>query len=519
MIVGRPFGRDQSIDRLRRAQSRVFLITGDSGIGKSAVLTAACAESAGAALPPAGVVRGDVLGNILLRLLADVVAHVAGDAASQRLFARRLYKKARTVGTQLLDQLPRLYIAQLLALLQVSEEVRDEVVAYARELATAAEEGLKAAILAELQPESERVFAALAADVASFADMSLTLAVDQGEVLPGADIERLPAFAERLPKTVRLWVAMTTATPEQFERVASISEQSSRIGHMELGPLDEDATAAWLRSKGLDERLAGAIQFRTGGYPLHIETEIQDLRAGGAVGQAPRHRRFEEGTKMTWQRLDVDARRAAAQLAVLANPLPTDEMRKLLHLEDDWFAWDDLMGRLERSRILSVVVDGIPWFHEQRRRLIVGSLVPATTVADLCAEAAGYLWHFVQTGAGDQDRYFLQLGDLAGRASERARVEVKAIGRWLNALPTSYLREFASATARIAETSLGIAPPRGLITTMVAAAVSIDDRLVSAAVDEMAGAEGVLDSEEAWMHFVRVAAAAAVARSSETSGD
>jgi hypothetical protein len=514
--VDRPFGRDQSIDRLCRAQSRVFLVTGDSGIGKTAVLTAACAESAGAALPPAGVVHGDVLFNVLLRLLADVVVHVAGDAAAQRRFARRLYRKARTLGPQLLDQVPRLYFAQLLALLQVSEEVRAEVVAYARELATAGEEGLKAAILAQLQPEPEAVFAAMAADVASFADMSLTLAVDQGEVLPGPDIQRLPAFAERLPKTVRLWVAMTTATPEQFDRVASVSERSSRIGQMELGPLDEDATVAWLRSKGLNERHAGAIQVRTGGYPLYIETEIHELRAGGAVGQAPRHRRFEKGTEMTWQRLAVGERRAAAQLAVLANPLPTDEMRKLLRLEDDdWFAWDDLVAQLGRSRILSVVVDGIPWFHEQRRRLIVGSLVPATTVAHLCAEAAGYLWDFVQTDAGDQDRYYLQLGDLAGRASKCARAEVKAIGRWLNELPTSDLRGLYLAMDTYSEESLGIAPPPGLMTTMAATSVAADSRLVAAAIDEMGGPAGVFGSKETWMQFVRVAAAAAVARASE----
>jgi hypothetical protein len=126
-------------------------------------------------------------------------------------------------------------------------------------------------------------------------------------------------------------------------------------------------------AEGLDVELAPAITSTTGGYPLLIEAAILHLKQGGEITDLPRHQQLAARTRVSWNALTPGAAAVGRKLAVLRDPLPEGELRQLAGI-DDIGEWATVVQELQRARILSVIVNGQPWFHRERREFALRSL-------------------------------------------------------------------------------------------------------------------------------------------------
>jgi AAA ATPase domain len=391
------FGRYEAIDAVARSDARVLLVTGDTGVGKSEVLLRAQERAADRAVATAPITLDASPGNLqrgLLAALADAVAVVAARRGDAGEIGRRLSTAAAAFARAQLHELAKALGAEVLALARarLGPEVGHALEAYVEQLRATAGETVAARINAASDPSIAETLVALAGEVAALAEgRPILLALDAAERLHDADRHVVADLIRPLPDGVRVRLAFSTHQESQRHAVDTLV--AAGAWETPLAGLDVAAVAEWLAAEGLDAGLAERVGAATGGYPLHVQAVIAELRAGGSIVEAPLHRRFLTLTQLSWNELDRDARVCARRLAVLPAPLPEHELLAVTELSPAELG--DALERLRRGFILSTIVNGRPWFHEQRRAFVLGQLGDAER-ADASARAAEAVLHHLQ---------------------------------------------------------------------------------------------------------------------------
>jgi hypothetical protein len=169
------YGREQEVERLVDARSRIVMLAGDPGVGKSQVLTAAqaCANIVGAVADPSVTVRRSpaALQIALLEALGSAVALLARDEGLARTAARYLADAARRMADARVDQLASAVGKMLLGIVRarLGGPVADAVEEYAQALSSSVDERLAARISSAGDGDVIDVLAGFAMEVTDLA--------------------------------------------------------------------------------------------------------------------------------------------------------------------------------------------------------------------------------------------------------------------------------------------------------------------------------------------------------------
>lgn len=398
LIEGSPrelIGRDKLVGELTCAPSGVWLITGDSGIGKSAVLEAACRQSTSSINPePYAVGFSESLETALFGVLGQVASLIAEDADDIRGLMRRMATATSTVAALYFNQLPFILFGRLLGVVgdhtglpvddfidDIQTQMQDESAAGVGKRATEAR--------GEIAAETFQALAEALTEAAK--DRDTVLALDTRTDIRKVDRRLLADVAERLPETFSIW--LTLSTGNQAGNTASnwLQENSDGIAEFEVSPLSIQDVRGWLASLGIEERFAQALHRASNGYPLVIEqlTVNSDIRLGGFPALEIT-KGFSSLVRDTLAQLDPQSREIAKRLALLRDPPPSDETASVLGVTQQELA--DARFQLQQSRLLTVKVAGQPWFHERRRQAIVESSMEPTERGAFSDSLAESIW-------------------------------------------------------------------------------------------------------------------------------
>ena len=174
-------------------------------------------------------------------------------------------------------------------------------------------------------------------------------------------------FADASPPKCRTRITFRTALHDEVERLRWLEGSSAVCSALEVPPLSEAEVHEWLELARLPASLAPAATRGSGGYPLHLVDWISQQQKGEPVSP-PRQAHFAEITKRSWAALGSATRRSAARLVVLNDPLPSEQLARLVGVDED--QWASLVEELALARLLSVRIEGQLWFHEERRAAI-----------------------------------------------------------------------------------------------------------------------------------------------------
>jgi len=420
------YGRAALVDAVARSQAPVLILTGDSGVGKSAVLAAAQAASDADVAPAPQTVgtSGGALQRALLDGLADAVALVVQRRGRAREVADRLGEAARALGSARLKDLAVVVHAELLQIAQsrLGPEFGQALADYIGELRTGRSETLAARVQAARDPSVVDVVLALAVEVAAVAERPVLLAVDAAERLSPDDVRTLGDVPRAVTGEVRLRVGFATYALDRRRAVDDLLADAPEIGEIRVSGLGVDAVAEWLVAEGLDEARAEGVLRVTDGYPLLLNDLVRQLQRDGEFDVVDRNAQFARLSKLAWDQLDPEARRCARLLALLEDPLPEHRLRELCGLDAP--SWGDVVQRLERGMLFSTQVNGIPWFHEQRRSVVRDFL--RTEEIDQSAGAATdvLLAHINETGALERSG---EVAAIAAQSPTRQRADPKLL--------------------------------------------------------------------------------------------
>lgn len=410
-------GRGDVVFELAGSQAAVTLLTGDSGIGKSSVLGAAQEISLGLAPPPQTIPASgaklrravlDALGTALAALVADA------DAEAAEKIGQALLDATNRILDQTFNDLPRVIAAELASVVrgQLGPEFGQAFMTFAQELVKGANPSLASQLLAANDPGVIGLLLDFLHEAAGLAgERPIVLALDIGERLGEDDLESLTELAERMPDGAHLHVAFNSDSQVRKERVAQLVTSTDRVAEIRVRPLDEDGTRVWLArelSAEAADELAAGVHRTTQGFPLHIADLIRHLADGGKVEDAPLNELFAARTREIWQALEPQPAQAARRLVVLRDPPDREEIKSLCELNDS--EWGDVEQRLILAGAFNVERDGQPWFHEQRRSLILNEFL-ANEEKAVAAERAGVsVWNAMAvTGQTDRAAEWFEL--------------------------------------------------------------------------------------------------------------
>lgn len=384
------YGREAQIASVARSRAPILLVIGDSGVGKSEVLIHAqqCSPE-GVAPDPITLDRSP--GNLqrgLLHALAGALARITEQRGVVDDVGRRVERAALALAREQATELAKAVGAELLALVRgkLGSEFGEGIAAFVRHLRAESGTDIRSRIGAASDPSIAQTVVGLANELLDLAEGApLLLALDAAESMTPADRGVLADLAGPLAEDVCLRVGFATSNLRQQEAVDELLAVGAGVQTEVIRGLDQPSVAAWLREVHLDAGLAERTHRVTGGYPLLVQSVIADIRAGGRIDNVPVHKHFAAQTELAWNALDPTARACARRLAVLPEPLPDRLCAELCAMSLPEYA--DAIERLRRGFILATVVNGRPWFHEQRRTFVRARLTQEE-LADASSRAA-----------------------------------------------------------------------------------------------------------------------------------
>jgi hypothetical protein len=412
------FGRTREVARVAASRAPLTLLTGDSGVGKSDVLTAAQAETPDAIAPDPRSLpsSGGALQRLLLEGLAAALATDAAARGSGGELAGRLAGAAERVVAQGGQGLVRLIGQEVLALVrgQLGENVGEGLIAYAAALKEPADERLAVRLYNAIDRGAAELVLSFAAELLlSLENQSVVLAFDAGERLAPEDVRVLSDLAEGLPDGMRIRIAVSTYADGRQDIVDELRTVGVSVAEIELEGIAEDGIREWLDAEDLTDVDVAQLRRATGGYALYVGDLIAYLKDGGAIEQAPLHEQLARRTEEAWHGLSTEVAGRARRLCVFADPLEGERTASLLGLSAS--EWAETQERLQRARIFSIEVNGRPWFHEQRRRYLLEQKLTTEERAAACVDGVAVVSAIAQE-TGRTDR-LTELAELLPQAS------------------------------------------------------------------------------------------------------
>ena len=370
-----------------RSQDPILLLTGDSGVGKSALLKAVIEEARtqGYIAPDVTPLqhRPGALQEALLAQLANATAMLISETPAARRAGQLIVAAAKRVAKDRGQQLAIAVGKELLSIAKarLGNDIGQALGEFVNALITEQEESLLARLRAAADPDALEALTAFAEEIEKLAKGSIVmLGIDDADRLSPPDVRQLADLAEMIPSGVRLRVGFLSVTPEDQEQILFLRRAS--INELPVTGLSVESIEEWILAEQLDIRLASRIYSITGGYPLFVDDALAILANNGTLVEVGRNEMFEQNTQEILRRLDLETARTARLLSAYADQPPPDRLLSLLDVDET--TWFEMRDRLVRCRLFATVVAGKPWFHELRRRAIWNSLdsIERSTAAD-----------------------------------------------------------------------------------------------------------------------------------------
>ena len=371
------FGRGTLLAEVVRCRAPLLVLSGDSGIGKSALLRQAQLDAEDSLAPePIEVYASDsAVQQAVLDALSSAVAMLLSEEPwrgqrvtvvdfLKRLLSRGTSEARRIVALALIGRVRERYgEATIEALGTVWHEARAASdAALAKRVASARDRNVAQELTAladELRNVSGR--------------RHLIIALDCLEALPDGEVRVLSDVARIAPDGVLFRVAVMDTSPAGATVIRTLRAAADKsASFIQVSPLDAGGIREFLKAAHLDGALATEVLRLTGGYPLHAGDAVLHLSRGGALHDLTVNRDFGSVIDQGWADIEPSARQIARQLCLLERPLPLAALLDLLAVSDA--EWWDAVDRLKTIRVFTHVVDEIPWFHEQRRRWLIDQL-------------------------------------------------------------------------------------------------------------------------------------------------
>lgn len=460
----RLYGRTGEIRQLNDTFDGVAIVSGDAGIGKSALLDHLVNGADSSKVISTQLIRvrhsGGALKYALLESLQHAVEEIIDEQGDARTIASHLADAAKRLASDKARELPKVVGRFLLGVIRdrIGPEAAEVVAEYITDLRTSFEEDLSARLAAEADTDTFVVLIAFIAEVQTFADTPIVLSLDGGERLSGQELALLGDLCGELPAGVGIRVGFSTPDAESRRKVDGLVVAGA--SEVRLESLNLNNIREWMESRELDPTRAREVLRITDGYPLYVEDVITALERGEDVSHIEPSAKLGALTRLSWRALDLEAAIVAGKLSAFTDPLPLERLLDFLGL--NIHAWAELERRLSDARMFCAKVNGRAWFHELRRRYIWDSVltsderseVARTAVEELLAEfeterrfdllsTIPYLASQSQQLASDPDVSRAHSLDLAGLAIAASLIELTEAQPLIPVLATGTVLNYA----------------------------------------------------------------------------
>ncbi|MHC3470073.1 hypothetical protein ACYF6T_15300 [Streptomyces sp. 7R007] len=378
------YGREDSLNGLLDRQTPVAVVTGDEGIGKSALL-AVCRDAVRTQhLVSEQVTRlphrtGGLQAAILSQLTSITSGLIAERGMAAKLGEQFAIRTRAALGSRRKDF--ALAVAkELLTIVKerLGSDTGQALGEFFADVSVDNSESLLAVLNTKIDGDALQAVIDIAGDVASLKrDSTLYLFFENAQNLSDDDLRQLADISLMLPENVVVRVEHQDSSEEHRRRIKLL--RSGGVTQISLTGLDEDVVRSWCQAEGVPASLHNRVYVSTRGYPLYVSGAIGQALAKRRIGDVAPKENFRLNTLDSLNDLDPDAAAAARKLSAFIEPPPHEQLiREVLEGGMSGVQWEGIQARLQQSRIFATEVGGVPWFHEARRRCIWESLSAQT---------------------------------------------------------------------------------------------------------------------------------------------
>ncbi|MGW4339246.1 AAA family ATPase [Rhodococcus koreensis] len=347
----------------------VVVVTGDSGTGKSSILSAHQAEaSRGTAIAPPPVTctfDSGALQVAILDGLAGAITESMADRTLWRNIQHRLENASKEMAAEIGKGLAKAVTQEVMALVKarVGEHAGEGIATFVKTVRQDATDDLRRDLKSRSDTNVVRLLVRLCDEVAAALKRDVVLAIDECQRLTDDDQRALASLSLAPPKRARFVLAWSSTAYEALDGLTRLRE--TKCGEVVVDGLSSADVGSMLFRAGLATSHAERVHFLSSGFPLIVEGLIGQLRSGGTLDDYTPPTAFVRSLEDALARLPAAAQVAARQLSVFE--LPPTESTLIAYLGIGATQWGVLRQSLERENILSVERNGRRWFHESRR--------------------------------------------------------------------------------------------------------------------------------------------------------
>ncbi|MFD3309943.1 AAA family ATPase [Streptomyces sp. NPDC058694] len=372
------YGRDDALEQLSTPTNPVLLVTGDEGVGKSALLST-CRDTVKVShlvgeqmtrLPH----RSGGLQISILNQLISIVSELATRSSATAVLREKITSRISAVGSRR-KEFAVVIAKELLTVVKerIGSDIGQALGEFFASASTDNSESILESLYTRVDTDALQAIVDIASDVASLKPGSaLYLFFENAQNLSNEDLRQLADLPSLLPSNVFVRLEHQDSNDEHRQRIRLL--RSGGVTEIPLTGLSEHVVASWCRDEDVPASLHTRVYASTRGYPLFVDDAIAQISANRRLGNISLGENFLENTLDSLNDLEPDDAAAARQLSAFIDPPPGDLIADILGGEMTTARWDGMQARLKRAKIFTPNSGGAPWFHEVRRRCIWESL-------------------------------------------------------------------------------------------------------------------------------------------------
>ncbi|UWX96903.1 ATP-binding protein [Arthrobacter zhaoxinii] len=370
------YGRGEGLQRLQSNGNGFIAVTGDSGIGKSALLGELVrTDRHGWITAPVANLRSapGQLHNSLISQLTAVLDLYLADRTAVTTALQFISEAAKRLGSVGGKEISRVVGVEILNLLKsrLGPEFGESIGNMVGNILQAGDESLQQRLASSSELGTVEIVLKFAEEIIDLTGSGIRLVLDRAERLSPGDKAILLDMAEMLPGRVQVLIGLSTATVENRAFMTRLAETGAAI--FEIYPLGLESTRQWMTDTEVSALSAEDLLRITSGYPLFLAEAINALRAGHEIHSVEPAIAFQELTKTSWNQLAIPAKIAARKLAVFGESPPDDFIASILGCDQN--TWSAVRDDLLHYRIFITDNEGVAWFHDRRRDVLLHSIM------------------------------------------------------------------------------------------------------------------------------------------------